>query len=82
MSRRLPPAELQYAQRWRGQKIVDTKTNELGLVIGAEQDSTDQVIYLLCRFPSTPETVAVSLEKRPDLECLVPGYARARYRLS
>lgn len=83
MSRKLPTANLKYAQRWRGHKVVDTKTNQRGLILGAEQVAGEQEpIYLLCRFPERPETIRVSLQKRDDLECLVPGYARARYRLS
>jgi hypothetical protein len=82
MSNKLSESELKYAQRWRGHKVLDTKTNRRGLILGAEQGgAADQAVYLLCRFPDNPETVRVSLQKRHDLQCLVPGYARARYRI-
>jgi hypothetical protein len=70
---------LDYARKWRGLKVRDTKTNELGLIIGATEEQDE--VKLICIFPSQGQ-ILVSLEKTADLECLVPGYARARYRIA
>jgi hypothetical protein len=70
---------IEYAKRWRATKIQDTRTNATGLVIDAV--NTEAGVRLRVIFPDSKEPRLVSLSKEADLECLVPGFGRARYRV-
>ena len=78
MSARKKDAQLEYAEKWRGKKVRDTRVNVVGLILGALD--TKDGIRLRCLFPGN-RIELVSMDKTPNLECLVPGYARARYRV-
>ena len=73
------PIQLKYAQLWKGRKIQDTNTNITGLVIGAIE--AEAGVRLQIAFPGENEVRLVSLSREDDLECLVPGFGRARYRV-
>jgi len=73
------PVQLEYAQRWRGRRLCDTETNAIGLVIGAVE--TDAGVRLEVAFPGELEARLVALARSDDLECVLPGFGRARYRI-
>lgn len=66
------------AASWRGKKIRDGFTNQIGLVLGAAEN--EEGIYLRALFPEEKTERVVYLEPRDDGEFIYPDKARARYR--
>lgn len=87
MSRRsraaLPPADPAAARSWVGQTIKDAYTaDSFGVVHGVEEGD-DGKVRLLVRFAGETADRRVLLQKPDepaDVEFLLPGDARARYR--
>jgi hypothetical protein len=77
------PADVQAAGSWIGKPIKDAYTSDsVGLVHGVEE-SDDGKVRLLARFPGETVSRRILLEvpqDPKDLEFLVPGQVRARYR--
>jgi len=77
MSKSANSPKLEYVAKWRGRQVRDTRTNRVGLIL--EAVTVEGEVKIQCAFPEGHRPL-VSLSKTDDLECLVPGYARARYR--
>ena len=76
--RKLPEADPKAARSWVGKFVRDTALAELGLV--HEVTQTDAGLRLLARFPGESESRLIALEPTDDMEYLLPGDVRARYR--
>jgi hypothetical protein len=76
--RKIPPADKVAARSWIGKFIRDTKLQELGLV--HDVVLRDEGLRLLARFPGESVSRPIALETTADMEHLLPGDVRARYR--
>ena len=74
----VPPANPIAARSWVGKFIRDTKLQKLGYV--HDVVLSDEGLRLLARFPNEKQSRPIALEAVPDMECLLPGEVRARYR--
>jgi len=70
--------DLRAAESWKGKIIRDVKVNQLGLVIGVRE--TKKGLRLRARFPGDKKDRLIALEPTDNLECIVPGMVKARYR--
>jgi hypothetical protein len=74
----VPPADPVAARSWVGKFVRDTKLAQLGFV--HDVVSSEVGVRLLARFPGEHESRPIALEATPDMEYLMPGDVRARYR--
>jgi hypothetical protein len=77
--RKIPEADPVAARSWIGKFIRDTKLQELGLVVDVVE-LKDVGVRLLARFPGEKKGRHIALEATADMEYVMPGDVRARYR--
>jgi hypothetical protein len=77
--RKIPDADPEAARSWIGKFIRDTKLSELGYVVGVIE-LKDGSVRLQARFPGEKRDRKIALEPTPNMEYVMPGDVRARYR--
>jgi len=75
---KVPPADPKAVRSWIGKPVKDTKLNEFGLVHDILEQ--DDKVYILARFPHETESRKIALEPVDNMEYILPGDVRARYR--